>query len=94
MGSLSHEGGKARQQHLGPPRDAGMCAWVRNTPTEAELWALRFRQGAPEGRLSGFLCSPRAKRSHWLTAQRDVLTARDAPGWKVVVRGGGEFPML
>lgn len=62
MGSLSQEGGKARQQCPGPPRDAGMFAWVRNTQTEADLWALKFRQGVPEGRLRGFLCSPRAKR--------------------------------
>lgn len=39
-----------------------MLAWIRNIQTEAELWALKLRQGVLQGRLSGLLRSPRAKR--------------------------------
>lgn len=58
MGSLS-QGGKARQQHPGPPRDAGMFAWVRNTQPEADAGLSNLDRVSQ--RVSGFLCSPRAK---------------------------------
>lgn len=92
MGSLSHEGGRAKS--LGPPRDAGMFAWIRDTQTEAELWAFKCRQCILEGRFMGFCAAPGLRGSFWLIAQKDILTVRNTPGWKVVVRGGGEFSVL
>ena len=42
----------------------------------------------------GFCAAPGLRGSFCLKVQKDFLTVRNAPGWKVVVRGGGEFLIL
>lgn len=63
MGSLSHEGGKARQQRPGPPRDAGMFAWVRNTQPEADAGLSNLDRVSRRGGSVGFCAAPGLSRS-------------------------------